>query len=601
LTKRTVPMTGTDETGKHMENSVRSRAATFKQLRHFTAVTALALLLGACASTSLRPSPTPAAATPQPLARLVVATPDAEHDLLAQLLAGEMALSRTDLQAASGYYNKATLLSGDLKVAERAATLAIAVHDGAAAQRAIDRWQTLGGKPAAMAQARAELALDRGDTAEARRQLALLISDGDKDAWRQFGRVLLGARDQAQAARLLEALATPQRLPADAQAWLAMSELGEKFGRHAYAMQIAEAAMQRFKSAETYAWAAQMKFKDGDRDGARALLQKAIAKAPQNIQLRLAFASMLSQAGDYTEASRLLDRGPQSAEIYALRAALAARNKDSKALAALYQQLQEAAPKVREQSAYLLGQLAEMQHRDTEALAWYGQVVDEDVHAFDADLRSALILHSQGKMAAAHQLLEQLQLGYLDQPAQLRQAYQLDAELYLREQKYAQAEAAFSRALQVVPDDPGLLYGRGLAYAEAGQLELAVQDFQRLLKLKPGDADASNALGFTLADANRDLPEAERLIQNARAVKPNDPAIADSWGWLQYRLGHLDQAAQALRSAWQARKDADVGVHLGEVLWKQGHPQDAQRIFDEVHKLDPHSRSLQDALKRLHP
>jgi len=171
----------------------------------------------------------------------------------------------------------------------------------------------------------------------------------------------------------------------------------------------------------------------------------------------------------------------------------------------------------------------------------------------------------------------------------------------MREQRYPQAVEAFTRALQVVPNDPGLLYGRGLAYAEADQTDLAVQDFRSLLKLKPDDIDASNALGYTLADAGRDLPEAEQLIGKARAARPNDPAIADSWGWLQYRLGHLDQAVQALRVAWQAAKDADVGVHLGEVLWKQGDHQDAQHVFDEVHKIDPHNASLQSTLKRLHP
>lgn len=583
-----------------MESSVRSGAGKFKQLRHFTAVTTLALGLAACAGVPLRSAPK-TTSSPQPLARLTVVTPDADHDVLAQLLAGEMALTRTDLKAASGHYDKAMALSNDPQVAERAAGLAIAVHDGAAAQRALDRWQALGAKPAAMAQARAQLALDRGDTDEARRQLELLIGSGDKDAWRQFGRVLVGARDQAQAARLLEALATPQRLPGDAHAWLAMSELGDQFGRHAYAVQIADAAMRHFKSAETYAWAAQMKFKDGDHDGARALLQKALAKDPQNAQLRLAYAGMLSQAGDYAGASKLLAHGPQNADIYAMRAGLAAHERDDKALASLYQELQKAPPEVRESSAYLLGQLAEMQHREAEALAWYDQVGDADEHAFDADLRSAMILHAQGKRADAHELLGQLQLAYLDQPAQLRQAWQADAELYLREQNYAKAEAAFSRALQVVPDDPGLLYGRGLAYAEAGQIDQAVQDFQHLLKIKPGDVDASNALGYTLADANRDLPEAERLIRAARAAKPDDPAIADSWGWLQYRKGNLEQAAQTLRNAWLARKDADVGVHLGEVLWKQGHQQDAQRVFDEVRKLDPHNVALQETLKRLHP
>jgi Flp pilus assembly protein TadD len=225
----------------------------------------------------------------------------------------------------------------------------------------------------------------------------------------------------------------------------------------------------------------------------------------------------------------------------------------------------------------------------------------DDPHAFDAAVRSALILHTQGKHEQAHQLLAQLEIDYLDQPEQLRQALQADAELYLREQDYAQAEAAFSRALQVVPDDPGLLYGRGLAYAQAGQVDLAVKDFQHLLKIKPGDVDASNALGYTLADANRDLAEAKKLLQAARAAKPDDPAIADSWGWLQYRLGHLEQAEQTLRGAWLARKDADVGVHLAEVLWKQGRRHDAQKVFDEVRKLDPHSSSLRDALKRLQP
>ena len=577
-------------------------------MRHFTAATTLMLGLAACAQAPRRPAAAPApaaaaaAAAAQPLARMTVATPDEDHDLLAQLLAGEMALGRSDLPAAALHYGKAMALGDDPEVAERAAMLAIATHDDAAAGRALDRWQALGAKPAAMAQARAQLALNRGDTPEAQRQLEILTGSHDKNAWREFGQVLLGARDQAQAGQLLEALATPQRLPADPQAWLAMSELGDKLGRHAYAQRVADAALGRFRNnAEVYAWAAQMKARNGDAKGARALLQQAIAKAPDNVRLRLVYASMLSEAGDYAAAAKLLEHGPQDADTYQLRAALAARSNDAKALAALYRQLQQSGPDVREQNAFLLGQLAEMQHRDAEALAWYGQVGDDDPHAFDADLRSAVLLQAQGKSAAAHELLGQMQLDYLDQPAQLRQAWQLDAELYMREQRYVPAINAFTRALQVVPNDPGLLYGRGLAYAEAGQTDLAVQDFRSLLKLKPGDIDASNALGYTLADANRDLPEAEQLVAKARAARPDDPAIADSWGWVQYRLGHLQQAAQVLRGAWQAGKDADVGVHLGEVLWKQGDRQDAQRVFDEVRRIDPHNASLQSALKRLHP
>ena len=583
-----------------MENSVLSRSAKFKQLRHFGA-SVIVLALAGCTAMPGRVASSQAASR-QPLDHLVVATPDADHDLLAQLMVGEMALTRTDLKDASAAYDRAMLLSDDPHVAEQAAGMAIAIRDDAAAERAIARWQALGAKPAGLAQARAQLALGQGDTAQAQRQLEILTNSGDTDAWRQFGRVLVGGRDQAQSARLLEALATPQRLPGnDVQAWLAMSELGDRLGRTAYAQQIADAAVKRFDSADAYAWAAQLKYKSGDRKGAQAMFQKAIAKSPKNIRLRLAYASLLGQTGDYNGAGKLLDNGPQNADTFQLRAALAAHANDTRTLSRLYNQLQHSPEDVRNDSAYLLGQLAEMQGQKDAALKWYAQVPDDDEHAFDADLRSAVLLLESGRSAEAHAQLEQMQTDYLDQPAQLRRAYEVDAELYMREQQYAKAEAAYSRALQIAPDDPGLLYGRGLAYASGGQTDQAVDDLRRLLQIKPGDADASNALGFTLADANRDLPEAEQLIQTARAAKPDDPAIADSWGWVQYRLGHLDQAEKALDSAWESHKDADVGVHLGEVLWRQGKQEDARRVFDEVRKIDPQNSSLHDTLKRLNP
>jgi tetratricopeptide (TPR) repeat protein len=579
---------------------VLSGTVKFKQVRQFVAGGLVVLSMAGCAALPGRAG-VASKASPQPLARMTVATPDLDHDLLAQLLAGELALSRADLKAASQSYDKAMMLSSDPDVAGKSAALAIAVHDPATAGRAIGRWQALGASKVQLAQARAELAVEQGQTEEARRQLTLLLSSGDKEAWRMFGRVLIGSRDPALASSLLESLATPDRLPPDPKAWLAMSELGEQLGRHAYAQQIADGALKRFGTAETYAWAAQLKLNNGDRSGGLSLLRQAQVKDPNNIGLRLTYASLLGQTGQYAQATHLLEKGPQNAQTYAMRAALAANAKDDKSLAQVYQQLAHAPADVRDASAYLLGQLAEVLDHKEEALKWYDQVPDDDDHAFDADLRSAILLQSLGRSAEAHQQLAEMQTDYLDQPAQLRRAYEVDADLYLREKRYAEATGAFSHALQVVPDDPDLLYGRGLAYAEIGKIDLAVADFRHLLQIKPDDIDASNALGFTLADADRDLAEAEKLISTARAAKPDDPSIADSWGWLQYRLGHLNEAAQILRGAWQSGKDADVGVHLGEVLWKQGQHEQAQQVFDQVRQIDPGNVNLKQTLKRLEP
>jgi tetratricopeptide (TPR) repeat protein len=581
-------------------DSVLSGTVKFKQVRHFVAGGLVMLSVAGCASLQ-GPGGAASKTPPQPLARMNLPAPDPDHDLLTQLLAGELALSDADLKGASQAYGKAMVVSTDPDVAGKAVALAIATHNPETAQNAINRWQALGASPAQLAQARAELAIEQGQTDEARHQLSMLLASGDKDAWRMFGRVLIGSRDPALASHLLESLATPDKLPPDPKAWLAMSQLGEQLGRHAYAQQIADEAMKRFGTAETYAWAAQLKLDNGDKTGGLSLLREAQGKDPTNIGLRLTYASLLGQSGQYAQATQLLEKGPQNAQTYAMRAALAANAKDDKALAEVYKQLSQAPADVRDASAYLLGQLAEVLDRKEDALKWYDQVPDDDDHAFDADLRSAILLQSLGRSAEAHQQLAEMQTDYLDQPAQLRRAYEVDADLYMREKRYPEAVNAYTHALQVVPDDPDLLYGRGLAYAEMGKIDSAVGDFRRLLQIKPNDVDASNALGFTLADANRDLPEAEKLISVARAAKPDDPSIADSWGWLQYRLGHLNQAADVLRGAWQSGKDADVGVHLGEVLWKEGQHEQAQRIFDEVRRIDPHNANLQETIKRLQP
>lgn len=581
-------------------DSVLSGTVKFKQVRHFVAGGLVVLSMAGCASLQGR-SDVVSRTSPQPLARVDLPAPDPDHDLLTQMLAGELALSDSDLKGASQAYGKAMVVSKDPDVAGKATALAIATHDPNAAQNAINRWQALGASASQLAQARAELAIEQGKTDEARHQLSTLLASGDKDAWRMFGRVLIGSRDPALAANLLESLATPDKLPADPKAWLAMSQLGEQLGRHVYAQQIADGAMKRFGTAETYAWAAQLKLDNGDKTGGLTLLREAQGRDPTNIGLRITYASLLGQSGQYAQATQLLEKGPQNAQTYAMRAALAANAKDDKTLAEVYKQLTQAPANVRDSSAYLLGQLAEVLDRKEEALKWYDQVPDDDDHAFDADLRSAILLQSLGRSAEAHQQLAEMQTDYLDQPAQLRRAYEVDADLYMREKRHSEAINAYTHALQVVPDDPDLLYGRGLAYAEMGKIDLAVGDFRRLLQIKPNDIDASNALGFTLADANRDLPEAEKLISMARAAKPNDPSIADSWGWLQYRLGNLNQAAEVLRSAWQSGKDADVGVHLGEVLWKEGQREQAQHIFDEVRRIDPHNANLQETIKRLQP
>jgi tetratricopeptide (TPR) repeat protein len=537
----------------------------------------------------------------QPLDRLQVAILPPERDLQAQLMAGDFALAANDLKAAAEAYGNAAQLSDDPRVAGRATELALAVHDQVAASKAIDRWAALHGKPLDLAEGRARVALDRGDTVEAERQLNAMIATGDPDAWREIGRTLMSARDAAQAGVLLERVGTMQRLPNDSSAWLAMSELGENLGRHDYAKSIGDGAMARFHDATTYAWAAQQKFRAGDKEGAKKLFARAVAKDPKNIRLRLAYASVLAQGGDEKAAAKLLAGGSQDADTYTMRMTLAARANDKVAVGRLYEEIRHQPDDVQADNAFTLGQLAELLGKQEDALDWYAAVGDDNPHIYDASVRSAVVLHLQGKDDDAHEIVAELQTTYADRPEQLLKAFALDGELYMDAHQFDAAVAAYGKALRVQADDTDMLYGRGLAYAEAGKIDQSVADFRRVLELKPGDVEASNALGYTLADNDRDLGEAQNLIEAARSARPDDPSVADSWGWLKFRQGQLDQAETTLRSAWLKRKDADIGVHLAEVLWNLGEHDEARKVLNEVRHIDPKNISLERTERKLKP
>ena len=199
------------------------------------------LLLAGCASAPFHTT----AKAEQPLARLQLPEQPGQ-DAAALTLAAEFALQHNDIKTAAADYANAAALSSDTKVAQRALELNLAEQNEEPVPALIARWQALGGKPRELAGARAQLAMLQGDRERAQQQFAILLSSNDPDDWRAFGHALVQARDPALAGLLLQALAPPSKLPADEKLWVAFSQLGDKLGRHAYAQQLADAAVERF-------------------------------------------------------------------------------------------------------------------------------------------------------------------------------------------------------------------------------------------------------------------------------------------------------------------------------------------------------------------
>jgi Flp pilus assembly protein TadD len=132
-----------------------------------------------------------------------------------------------------------------------------------------------------------------------------------------------------------------------------------------------------------------------------------------------------------------------------------------------------------------------------------------------------------------------------------------------------------------------------------GKTDLMEKSLRQVIAKAPENHHAYNALGYSLADRNVRLKEAYQLIDKAQKMAPSDPFIMDSMGWVQYRLGKLDEAETQLRKAYQLRSDPEIAVHLGEVLWKKGQHDDARKLWREAQAKDPQNDSLKSTLTRL--
>ena len=201
-------------------------------------------------------------------------------------------------------------------------------------------------------------------------------------------------------------------------------------------------------------------------------------------------------------------------------------------------------------------------------------------------------------------LVEQNRVGELAQLMQDERARypQQGLELYLLEIE-ALAPGDPERAMQLsnealsqFEDSSSLLYTRALLAERLGKPAGLEADLQRILDLEPDNAMALNALGYTLADRNQRLDEALEMIEKAHRLRPEDPAILDSLGWVHYRLGNLELAEELLRRAYAAFPDAEVGAHLGEVLWQLGKHREARDVWDEA-AADAEDSSLIDATR----
>jgi tetratricopeptide (TPR) repeat protein len=250
-----------------------------------------------------------------------------------------------------------------------------------------------------------------------------------------------------------------------------------------------------------------------------------------------------------------------------------------------------------DQARIYLGQIAEQRKRYDEAVAWYLEVQDGE-HYFEAQARLGVTLAKQGDLPRARRHLEQMETLNDTQRVQVALAH----EQILRDaKKFKEAIEVLNAAIKTVPGDNDLLYARALVAEKLNMLDVTERDLREILKKDPKNANALNALGYTLTDRTTRYDEALTLLQQAMALKPDDAFILDSMGWLQYRLGNSAEALKYLRRALELRNDAEIAAHLGEVLWVMGNRNEAESVWNRALRETPDNEALNGIIKKFKP
>jgi tetratricopeptide (TPR) repeat protein len=244
---------------------------------------------------------------------------------------------------------------------------------------------------------------------------------------------------------------------------------------------------------------------------------------------------------------------------------------------------------------YYLAVIADHNGDVERALRLYSQVQRGD-SVLPALLRAAALLYLHGAPTAADELLDRL--GE-DEPQRAPEIINTRARIYADSGELPRAYDVLRKGLEEYPDSVELHYARASVYEDQGKTKDALRELAEVLKTRPEDPAAMNALGFTLADHFQSLTRARRLIERAHAAAPKNAAILDSLGWVLFRQGHDAEALPYLRSAYNDDRGGDIAAHLGEVLWQQGQRDEAQRIWTAASIVDADNKLLKSTRRRL--
>ena len=532
---------------------------------------------------------------------------EANADFVFRYLAAEIAGQRGELGLSTKLFFDLAKSSRDVRLAERAAKVAIYSKNPQAALETTKLWVELDSNSTEAQQAATQIYIMNGDLAAAKPLLQKLL---EKEETRANGFLylnsLLAHQPNKQAVlQLVQELAAPYPQLAEAHLTIGQSAF------QASNLQLALNETVRANQLRPHWELAAIQQADilyvSSPEQAITFYRNFLSNNTDANDARLNLARMLIKQSRFVDAkpelvklSRLANSNPEILIVVGLLSVQSNYLADAEKY---FKQALNSDIKNKEPVYLYLGQIAEKNGNDADAISWYGsvqqpannQITQQNDAFLDARLSMAnVISRTQGTDEAIKMLDELENLS----DAQLAQIITAESNLLAQAKRNQESYELLGKAVANMPNSNELIYDYAMAAERVQQFAVLETQLRKLIKAKPEFAQAYNALGYSFADRNVKLEEASKLIAKALELSPNDHYIMDSMGWVQYRLGNLDKAYEYLNRAFNLQSDTEIAAHLGEVLWKQGKQDEAKKIWEDALKIAPENDVLIKTMKK---
>ena len=170
-----------------------------------------------------------------------------------------------------------------------------------------------------------------------------------------------------------------------------------------------------------------------------------------------------------------------------------------------------------------------------------------------------------------------------------------EAEVADQHRKYNDAIVDFTRAIELMPEQPKAYYGRGVALLGKGFPDIAIADFTRSLELRPHNTEAL----CQRARAQVALGESNRAIRDCQDAIGLDPKNAMAYSVLGSAYSACGEFAKSISYFDEAIRwdpnlaktinpqSAEVWYRWGIALDKEGRRAEAEEAFGKARVLDP--------------